>query len=79
MKIGDWVKREGPTTPIVVDGQPELRGPKWHLCESVVAGDAFTHCGRRMGARTGRGGLEVSPTKPLTRMIGQPHLCRQCP
>jgi len=51
------------------------RGPrrKWHLCESVVSDDAVTRCGRRMAPP-----LEVSPAEPLTRMIGQPQLCRGC-
>jgi len=61
MNIGDWVRR---------------RSTKWHLVDSVVAGDAFTRCGRRMRKDGLR--LEVSDVMPLTRMIGQPQLCRQC-
>jgi hypothetical protein len=64
VKIGDWVRR---------------RGGKWHKVESVVAGDAVTRCGRRMhevSAYSGR--LQVSDVEPLTRMIGQPQLCRRC-
>lgn len=60
MDIGDWVRRRG----------------KWHAVESVVAGDAFTRCGRRMDRFAKRGELEVSPVQPLTRMIGQPQLCK---
>ena len=51
-------------------------GRKWHLVESVVADDAVTHCGRRLRNETGP--LETSEVMPLTRMIGQPQLCRQC-
>jgi hypothetical protein len=61
MNIGSWVKR---------------RGSKWHLVESVVAGAAITRCGRRMEERTSEGELEVSSLMPLTRMIGQPQLCK---
>ena len=59
MTIGQWVRRSG---------------TKWHLIDSVVAGDAFTRCGRRMRDP----GLETSDNMPLTRMIGQPQLCKQC-
>ena len=61
MNIGNWIRRTG-------------RKSKWHLLESVVAGDAVTRCGRRMLDP----GLEVSALIPLTRLIGQPQLCRQC-
>jgi hypothetical protein len=61
MNIGDWVRRSS---------------TKWHLVDSVVAGDAFTRCGRRMRQDGLR--LEVSDVMPLTRMIGQPQLCKQC-
>jgi hypothetical protein len=46
---------------------------KWHRVESMVAGDAITKCGRRLSSWG-----EVSEVQPLTRMIGQPHLCRYC-
>lgn len=49
---------------------------KWHLIDSVVADDAFTRCGRRM--RNEGYCLETSDVMPLTRMIGQPQLCKQC-
>lgn len=66
MNIGDWVRRS--------------RGrAKWHLVESVVAGDAVTRCGHRMDWATRTGGqLQVSDVMPLTRMIGQPQNCRYC-
>ena len=51
-------------------------GQKWHLRESVVADDAITYCGRRLRNELGR--LEESTVMPLTRMIGQPQLCRIC-
>lgn len=64
MNIGSWVRRTG---------------GKWHLVESIVAGDAITHCGRRMDRVTLTGGeLAVSDVMPLTRLIGQPQLCRLC-
>lgn len=60
--IGNWVRRTG---------------GKWHLAESVVAGDVVTRCGRRMDRVTRTGGeLQVSALMPLTRMIGQPQLCK---
>jgi hypothetical protein len=64
--IGDWVRR------------PRGSGrQKWHLVESVVAEDAVTRCGRRMDRVTPSGGeLQVSDVMPLTRMIGQPQLCK---
>ena len=51
-------------------------GQKWHLVESVVADDAVTHCGRRL--RDELGHLERSDVMTLTRMIGQPQLCKRC-
>ena len=63
MTIGQWVRR--------ADG-------KWHLVESVVANDAVTHCGRRLRDRADLGAFETSDNMPLTRMIGQPQLCKQC-
>jgi hypothetical protein len=61
-QIGQWIRR---------------RGQKWHLAESVVAGDVVTRCGRRMDRVTRTGGeLQVSALMPLTRMIGQPQLCK---
>jgi hypothetical protein len=59
--IGKWVRRERPEA-------------KWHVVESVIAGDAITHCGRRMADP----GLEVSEVEPLTRLIGQPQNCKRC-
>ena len=50
------------------------RPGKWHLVESIVADDAFVRCGRRMRDP----GLEIWPTEPLTRLIGQPQNCRYC-
>ena len=64
MDIGNWVRR-GPAF-------------KWHLVESTIAGDAVTKCGRRMDRVTKDGELEASETMPLTRMIGQPQLCKGC-
>lgn len=63
MDVGNWVRRPG---------------GKWHLVESTVAGDAFTRCGRRMDKTNSHGKLDVSDVEPLTRMIGQPQLCRRC-
>ena len=76
MNIGNWVKREGAFRQRA-DGT--WVGPRWHLCESIVAEDAVVSCGKRMDSvtRSGRK-LEVSTLMPLTRMIGQPQLCRQC-
>ena len=65
MSIGQWVRRE-----------TRKHVTKWHLVESVVADDAVTRCGRRM--RNELGGLKVSDAMPLTRMIGQPQLCKRC-
>lgn len=63
MNIGNWVKR---------------RGGKWHLVESIVDGDAITKCGRRMDREKPYrdGALKVSDVMPLTRLIGQPQLCK---
>lgn len=66
MNIGQWVRR------------PLGNITKWHLTESVVDGDAITRCGRRMDRENQNGELEVSDVMPLTRMIGQPQLCRRC-
>jgi hypothetical protein len=63
MNIGSWVRRPG---------------GKFHLVESIVAGDAITHCGRRMDRTNRNGELEVSEVMPLTRLIGQPQNCRGC-
>lgn len=62
--IGTWVRRLAP------------RHTKWHLVESVVADDAVTHCGRRM--RDELSPFDTSTVMPLSRMIGQPQLCRRC-
>jgi hypothetical protein len=63
LAIGVWTRRSG---------------QKWHLVDSTIDGDAITRCGRRMNPDGGfRGGeLQVSALMPLTRMIGQPQLCR---
>ena len=72
MNIGDWVKRKGSFRRVEKDGNEKWVGPRWHLVESIVAGDAVTKCGKRMKDP----GLEIRPEMPLTRLIGQPHLCR---
>ena len=67
-EIGYWVRRKG-------------AGAKWHLIESDIAGDAVTHCGRRMKSLNDEhpiAPLQFSTVMPLTRMIGQAQLCRQC-
>ena len=67
MEIGDWVRREG------------RNEAKWHLCESIVGGAAFTKCGRRLERRDRYNRpLEISTVEPLTRMIGQPQDCKRC-
>ncbi len=66
---GQWVRRQ--------TSKNKARF-KWHLVESTIAGDAVTKCGRRMDRTTAAGSLETSDVEPLTRMIGQPQLCRQC-
>jgi hypothetical protein len=63
VKIGQWIRRARDDA-------------KWHLIESVVANDAITHCGRRLKDQTGA--FELSDVMPLTRMIGQPQLCKRC-
>ena len=60
MEIGKWMRR--------------TNGGKWHLIESVVAGDAITKCGRRMADRPLP--YEISDVMPLTRMIDQSQLCK---
>jgi len=69
LTIGDWVRRTD-------------RATKWHLVDSVVDDEPVTRCGRRLRRRTEDGQLmnsvEVSDVMPLTRMIGQPQLCRYC-
>ena len=54
-----------------------IRRPKgrWHLTESIVAGASITHCGRRLEPRADD---QLSAVEPLTRMIGQPQLCKRC-
>jgi hypothetical protein len=62
--IGQWVRRPG-------------KRSKWHLVESDVADRAVVRCGKQMIAVTRSGGeLQVSEVMPLTRMIGQPQLCK---
>ena len=46
---------------------------KWHMVESVIDGDQVTKCGRRLPRRAGDEGSDVMP---LTRLIGQPQICR---
>lgn len=68
MDIGDWVRRR-------------RVGAKWHVVESVIAGDAVTRCGRRMRDHSADhpiAPLERTPVMPLTRMIDQPQLCEVC-
>jgi hypothetical protein len=79
LQIGSWVKREGVFRRHVEDGNERWTGPRWHLVESIVAEDAITRCGRRMDRVTPSGGeLQMSEVMSLTRMIGQPQLCRLC-
>jgi hypothetical protein len=60
--IGSWVRR---------------RRGKWHLVESDVADRAIVRCGKQLRHVTPSGGeLQVSALMPLTRMIGQPQLCK---
>lgn len=66
--IGWWARRNRAAAG---SGSPQ-RG-KWHLVESVVAGDVITRCGRRMAPP-----LEYSEVEPLTRLIGQPQNCKRC-
>jgi len=75
MKIGDWIRRVRVNTDAVF-----VARSKWHVVESIVAGDAITKCGRRMQPKTLSGGygLDISEVEPLTRMIGQPQLCENC-
>lgn len=58
MNIGDWVQRTKRTATGKVAGDREGQA---HLIESVVAGDAFTNCGRRMDRETDAGVLVVIP------------------
>ena len=69
--IGDWIRREGSTDQGGDDDQA-----KWHLCESIINGEAITRCGRSMAAVVDTHALEVSETKPLTRLPDQPQLCK---
>jgi hypothetical protein len=68
-QIGQWARRLTPRA----DGS-SVAG-KWHLVDSVVAGDVVTRCGRRL--RDDKP-LEISLVEPLTRMIGQPQNCKVC-
>ena len=67
VEIGSWVRR---------DVDPDEENTKWHVVESVVAGAAITRCGRRLEPEVDGHTLEVSEVEPLTRMIGQPQLCK---
>lgn len=64
LAIGSWVRR--------------ARLHKWHLVESVIAGDAVTRCGRRMDRGTGSGGgLEVFEAMATrTNEVGA--MCKRC-
>jgi len=60
--IGDFVKRDEP-------------GTKWHDVESVVAGAAFTQCGRRLEPTiVGNIGLVVRKNVPKS----DPERCARC-
>jgi hypothetical protein len=62
--IGSWVRRRG-------------RRSKWHVVESDVADRAVVRCGKQLRHVTPSGGeLQVSALMPLTRLIGQPQLCK---
>lgn len=63
MEIGNWVRRPG---------------GKWHIVESIIAGDAVTKCGRRMDRKNDEGPLAMRDQIMLTRMIGQPQNCSFC-
>jgi hypothetical protein len=74
MTIGQWVRR------IYEEGESAWSKrtlTRWHLVESVIDDEPVTRCGRRLRKRD-RTEFEVSDVMPLTRMIGQPQLCRQC-
>jgi len=65
--IGSWIRRA------------RHSGTKWHLVDSLVNDIPLTRCGRDMVPRLPDGrDLEVSSVMPLTRMIGQPQLCKYC-
>jgi hypothetical protein len=67
MNIGNWVAR--------FKGQRRIT--QWHLVESVIEDRAVVRCGREMDRVTASGGeLQVSEVMPLTRLIGQPQLCK---
>ena len=81
LSIGSWVKREGAFTrrDVSVNGRWVERwiGPRWHLVESTVRNGAVVRCGKRMAAKDARAReLQVSALMPLTRLIGQPQLCK---
>ena len=56
--IGSWIRRE--------------RGGMAHLVESIVAGDAITHCGRRFSDEPTQSGGHLLPTLDLS------HVCSMC-
>lgn len=58
VSVGSWVKNEP--------------GQKWHIVESLVAGDAVTRCGRRLADPF----AETADVEPLT--TDQFQLCRRC-
>ena len=70
--IGKWVRRSAAD----ILGKPTRPKTKWHRVESEIAGDVITACGRRMDRTNAQGTLEVRDEMPLTRMIGQPQLCK---
>lgn len=65
MTIGQWVR--------------SARSSKWHVVESVIADEPITRCGRRL-RKDVRGGyaLLTADVMPLSRLIGQPQLCKPC-
>ena len=68
--IGQWVRREEED-----DGSDDSPS-KWHLVESTIGGAAITKCGRRMEPSVDGAMLMWTDTMPLTRVIGQPQLCK---
>lgn len=56
---------------MIIDEWVRPKGGKWHLVESVIDDQPITRCGRRIRSK-----VDSSPVMPLTRMIGQPQLCK---
>ena len=78
MNIGQWVRRVRIVSDSASASAFKEALTKWHYIDSTVARDAFLSCGRRLQDRPDLGEFELSDVKPLTRMIGQPQLCKQC-